>query len=219
MSYMLVASEVLGFIGDKRAADKQQHAIDAENDKARQELKAKKDAWTEIYGDLEQNLADYYTNLTPDILEATGLQDEAESFAKAKKHYTTLIAQRGLGGSGLEADFLAKQEIGSAERRAEIRATAEETVREKQRSFLQGGAQEKRDSAKRGEFISDTAAQQRLQIANQRAQAEQQSAQQLIEAGAKEFGRQPITIDQTPEEFQASQDFDVGHNVGFEPFE
>ena len=212
-----ITAVAIGKVLSKRAADKQQHAIDAENDRARQEQKAKVDAWTELYGELEQNLADYYTNLTPDVLKATGLQDEAESFAKAKEQITTRIAQRGLGGSGLEADLLAKQEIGSAERKAEIRATAEETVRERQRSFLHGGEQEKRDLTQRGEAISDTAAQQRLQVAQQRSQAEQQSAMQLISTGAKAFGRQPTTtVGKTSE---ASQAFDVGHNVGFEPFE
>lgn len=97
----------------------------------------KYDDWKDIYGDVEQNLADFYENMTPEFLTSAGLEEEAKSFATAQTNIKTSLAQRNLGGSGLEADLIAGQEIQSAEKRAEIRRDAPLQVAEMQQNFLQ----------------------------------------------------------------------------------
>ena len=198
-----IVSVGVGMIASKRASDKLQHAIDA-----------RKDAWDALYGNVEQNLADYYNNLTPDKLIAAGIQAEELGFAESKKQLITRLAQRGLGGGGLEADLIAKGEIGSAERRAEIRATAEETVREQQSIYLQGGEQEKSNITE-----------QKARIAEQIAAAEQKSAMKLISVGAMAYGKKPTTlpapnpVPKTKQQDTAGQRFDAVHNVGYEGFD
>ncbi len=45
------------------------------------DIDERSDAWDSIYGSVEQNITDYYTNLTPDKLIAADLQAEEAGFA------------------------------------------------------------------------------------------------------------------------------------------
>lgn len=120
------------------AASAEQGRIAAEGSAAQLDFeKEKYQEWKDIYGDVEQNLADFYENMTPDFLIGAGLQEEAKSFSTAQTNIKTSLAQRGLGGGGLEADLIAGQEIGSAENRAQIRRDAPLKVAEMKQNFLQ----------------------------------------------------------------------------------
>lgn len=98
--------------------------------------------YMDIYGDIEENLGAFYENLTPETLAAAGLQEQAQTFAKAKEQITTNLAQRRIEGSGLEASIMSQAELKNAETKAKIRADAPIQVAQLQQGFVQGkGAQ------------------------------------------------------------------------------
>lgn len=69
----LGASVVGSVISGKSA--KKQAAAAAEADKAELDFaKEQYQDWLDTYGDLQDNLAEYYNNLTPDTLEVQGLE-------------------------------------------------------------------------------------------------------------------------------------------------
>ena len=97
------------------------------------------DDWKETFGDVESNLSDYYSNLSPDYYEAAGLQ----AFEQERKAQMTQLrenlAQRGLATSGVTAAVERADAINAAEQRATIRAEAPSKVAQEQSNFLQIG--------------------------------------------------------------------------------
>ena len=92
--------------------------------------------WKAIYGDLQENLGEYYKNLSGSTLVAPQLQAQAMEYQKALRETTQQLAQRGLSGSGMEAQALTSMAMQSAEQRAAIRASADQQVAEKKLQFL-----------------------------------------------------------------------------------
>jgi len=95
--------------------------------------------WKAIYGPIEENLSEYYTNLTPERLTAQGLQGQQAEFQRARTHIQENLTQRGLADSGVAIAADTNLELQNALARAKIRSDAPERVREQQQSFLQGG--------------------------------------------------------------------------------
>lgn len=163
------------------------------SDKVVDEADRRKAEWDELYGDLEQNVADYYGSLDPDELAAEGLQAEAEGYAKTKEKIQVQLAQRGMGGGGLEAGLAAKQELHSAERRADIRAGAEGKVAEEQAGFLSGVKGEKAAA----QAAVDTAQSAAASEAAAAESAAWESTAQIVGAGAKHFASKPPAVTPT----------------------
>jgi hypothetical protein len=95
--------------------------------------------WQDTFGSIQDNLADYYTNLTPEQVEAQDL----EAFELEKKAVLDTIeqefAQRGITTSGLHAGVIQDIEMDSALQRAQIRTNAPTKTRQAQQNFLQIG--------------------------------------------------------------------------------
>lgn len=89
-----------------------------------------------IYGDLEKNLADYYTNLTPEQRTNRNLDRYDKQFKMAQDKVQQNIAQRGLIGSGIEQETLAQMEQNAINDRLNIAEQAEQSVRNEQMGFL-----------------------------------------------------------------------------------
>ena len=97
------------------------------------------DDWQNIFGGVQENLANYYNSISPDYYVAAGLEVfEKEREAQMGKLNETL-AQRGLSNSGLAATVATEDAISSAEARASIRREAPRQAREDQSRFLQIG--------------------------------------------------------------------------------
>lgn len=97
------------------------------------------DDWQNIFGGVQENLANYYNSISPDYYVAAGLEAfEKEREAQMGKLNETL-AQRGLSNSGLAATVATENAISSAEARASIRREAPRQAREDQSRFLQIG--------------------------------------------------------------------------------
>lgn len=99
--------------------------------------------WDSMYGPVEANLSEYYSNLTPERFTAMGVQSTAQSFQGLQEQLKESLAQRGISGSGIEAQGITDLTIAQAQREADIRASAPEAVAQQQQGFLQLGLNQK----------------------------------------------------------------------------
>lgn len=196
------ASVVLGFIGMNKAeqASERAEALSAaELDFAMERY----DDWKAIFGPLEENMADFYNNLTPEVLETAGLELQSEEFSKAREQAMTTLEQRGLTGSGLEADFTAKSNLTSAESRAKIRRDAPFKVAEMQQGFLNSNITEKSASMA---GVSQTMS-RNTNRAEQDAISMWDSSGRLLSTGLESYGRRSPTADEGTTESYSDNDY------------
>lgn len=92
--------------------------------------------WEDTYGDIEQNLSNYFENLSPEKQAQLGLTASNRNFQEARRVLKETLDQRGLGGSKFAESQLLQADIGQARDTATIRALAEEDVINKQLTFL-----------------------------------------------------------------------------------
>jgi anti-sigma-K factor RskA len=95
--------------------------------------------WKEIYGPIEQNLASYYTNLSPDTFAAQGIQFAEEAYATAVERQQEVFAQRGINDSGISALVESNAQFDLARNKASIRQAAPQQVAQQQLDFLSVG--------------------------------------------------------------------------------
>lgn len=95
--------------------------------------------WQDIYGSVQENLSDYYENLTSEKLVAQNLQSQQQEYQTAVKDIKETMAQRGLTDSGLETATLAQARLENAEERAAVRASGDELVNQQKLNFLSLG--------------------------------------------------------------------------------
>lgn len=156
-------------------ADKAADSAEASQKRALAFEQKKYDDWKALYGDVEENLADYYKNLTPEYYEVRGV----EAFEKEKEATLTKLRetfeQRGIRrDSSLALGTEAAFEMGAAATKANIRASAEQATADAKQSFLGLGTQ--REPAGIGPLL--------LQDANNQAAM----ARQAAEAAGEAFG-------------------------------
>lgn len=97
------------------------------------------DDWKEVYGGIQDNLSEYYSNITPDMYEVQGLEQFQQEFETSQQRLSESLAQRGIVDSGLSAQLEQQQQIGGAQERARIRVAAPTLAAEEQSRFLQIG--------------------------------------------------------------------------------
>lgn len=95
--------------------------------------------WQKVYGPIQQNLADYYTNLSGDTLVAQQLSSQAREYADAYRKAEQQLAQRGLTQSGIAAAQSTAMDIQGANARAGIRAGGTGQAMLQKAGFLQLG--------------------------------------------------------------------------------
>ncbi len=135
----IAGSAVLGAVVSSNAAGK---ATDAASKASQSELafnQQRYDDWKEVYGPIQDNLSDYYSNLSPDMYEAQGLEAFNAEYQKAQDAVATSLAQRGITDSGLSAQLEQQGAVSAAQSRAAIRMDAPAKVAELQSNFLQIG--------------------------------------------------------------------------------
>jgi hypothetical protein len=134
--------------GEEKAAKAAAQAADRSYALTEEQVKFNREQysdWKDIYGDLQENLGNYFKDLGEDKIMSLGLTNQQKEYQAARMEVTKEIAQRGLTGSGIETDVLASGAFQNATARATIRSTAEDTVQQKKLAFLgiglgQGGA-------------------------------------------------------------------------------
>jgi len=142
MNWLGLGALGLGAAGLYNSYSQGQQATAASNNSnalAQEQLKraqAKDAYYKSIYGDLEKNLSDYYTKLTPSKQEQLGLSRYAKQFKQAQNNYNASMAQRGLSGSGIDAAGARQMEMQAAMDKTNIMQQADAQTRQKQLGFL-----------------------------------------------------------------------------------
>jgi len=118
----------------------QQQAIADEQMAYQQELRSQ---WDQTFGSVERNLSDYYNNLSPEKLTTAGVQANQESFQAVQKQLQQTLAQRGISGTGVEAQGLTQLAVSQAQQDANVRVNAPQQVAQQQQGFYSLGIPQK----------------------------------------------------------------------------
>ena len=140
MSAMIVAAVVGAAVVGKMAADASKDASKRQAASAKTQLEfeqAKYNRWLDIYGDVEENLGEYYENLSPETYAAQGLQSQQQEYQAAVTQMKEHFAQADISG-GAVAGLESQAALENARARATVRAEAPTKVAEAQRGFVSG---------------------------------------------------------------------------------
>lgn len=125
--------------GEKEGRENAAAAAAAANKMASENIEFQREQysdWKAVYGELQDNLGEYFNNLGPERVMTLGLQEQQRAHQKSKQQIRRTMAQRGLGDSKFEAYMQTMSDVGNASERAMIRATAEERSAQQRMSFL-----------------------------------------------------------------------------------
>lgn len=178
----IAGSAVLGAVVSSNAAGK---ATDAASKASQSELafnQQRYDDWKAVYGPIQDNLSDYYSNLSPDMYEAQGLEAFNAEYQKAQDAVATSLAQRGITDSGLSAQLEQQGAISAAQNRAAIRMDAPAKVAELQSNFLQIGLGQDPSGDIAGTLARNTSTTQNIATQSQMA-AGQAAGNAITEVG------------------------------------
>lgn len=100
---------------------------------------AKHEEWQSIFGDVQEQLSQYYEDYDADTIEALGVQNIEKEYATSKQNLTRSLAQRGISGSGTEAAALTALESQRALGAAGVRAAAPHQAMQAKEGFLSLG--------------------------------------------------------------------------------
>ncbi len=154
----VIVSGGMSYLGSKDASKASSDASAAQIAFERE----KYDDWNEVYGPLQDNLTDYYSNVTPDYYASVGLEDFETQYQTSLDRIDENLIQRGIDpSSGIGASIEAQAELSAAETRASIRRDAPIKAAEDKSRFLQIGL-----GQNPGSSLSATMAQQTQQKAD-----------------------------------------------------
>lgn len=146
MTGAIIGSAVLGAASSasssSKAASSANAATEASSEAAAAQLaftKEQYEDWKATFGDVQSNLSAYYKSLTPDSFAASGIQSLNTQYADASKKIDQALAQRGIVGSGLQAQAHTDLMNQQAQASAQIRAEAPLKVAQEQMKFLSLG--------------------------------------------------------------------------------
>lgn len=142
----------------------------------------KYDDWQATYGSIQDNLSDYYQNLTPEYYAAVGLEAFNQEQQASMTRVEQSLAQRGLADSSLATSIEAQSELDAAETRAGIRRDAPAQARQEQSNFLSMGL-----GVNPGNSVS-AALQSQANTATQYAQQSEIAAGQAIGTAVSSVG-------------------------------
>lgn len=130
--------------------------------------------WKAIYGPMQENLANYYANVSPEMYAAQGLEAYQQEYETSMKRLDETLAQRGIGDSPIAISLREQAGLQAAEERAEIRRDAPRMAAEDKTRFLQIGM-----GQNPAQSLQQTLA-QRTQSASQYALASEQAAGRAV---------------------------------------
>ena len=192
MTAVAGATLVSGYMGSKsadKASDKASEASEAQLAFEQRRY----DDWNAVYGPLQDNLSQYYQNVTPDYYASVGLETFQEQYQTGLQRLEENLVQRGIDPtSGIAASLEAQAELGAAETKASIRREAPRKAMEDQSRFLQIGLGQNPASSV-GSALS-----QQTQLANQQSAYANQAAGDAWAAAIPAVGR-AIDAYNTPE--------------------
>ena len=95
--------------------------------------------WQSIFGPVQQNLASYYKNLSPDTVASLGLQNIEQEYTRSTQQLDQALAKRGITNSGATEAGLTQLEQTRMLGRAQVRNDAPNIVAQQQANFLNIG--------------------------------------------------------------------------------
>ena len=96
--------------------------------------------WKKIFGPIQDNLSDFYQNLSSDRVASLGLENQQKEFQSMQKQLALNFAQRGISpDSALNASTSSTLGFANATERARIRTQAPITAAQEKLNFLSIG--------------------------------------------------------------------------------
>jgi hypothetical protein len=135
----IVGTAVVGAVVQNNASKRATKSSNAASAKELEFAQKQYDDWLQVFGPMQDNLAEYYNNLTPDYIASTGLQNVESERAVALDRINQSLAQRGLLGSGLEAGAIVDVELETAQRKSQVRSEAPMQAAQQKLNFLSLG--------------------------------------------------------------------------------
>ncbi len=117
-------------------------AADDASDAAKTELEfaqSQYNDWLDVYGPIQENLSEYYAQLSPDAYAAQGIQYLEEESQRAFDIQAQSLAQRGITDSGISVALEREDQFDLAKGRATIRQQAPQSVADQRLNFLSVG--------------------------------------------------------------------------------
>lgn len=140
-----VVAAGVGYAGQRQSAKAQRRAADQQAQAMHEQLEWEKQQyadWEKVYGPIQNNLSNFYSNLSPDYYAAVGIENFNKQFQASMQRIETSLAQRGIDpASGIQASLTQQAELSAAETRATLRRDSERMMREDQMGFLGLGMQ------------------------------------------------------------------------------
>ena len=175
------------------AADRQTAAAERASDREIAFARERYADWKAVFGDVQENLSKYYTNLSPEFIEAQGLEAIERERALASERINETFAQRGIGTSGLRQQAEVDLEMATAGERARVRAEAPMRTAQEQLGFLQVGLGQNpqgqmQNALARNSQIQSNLAIQRQQQASRASAAANKAIGSAVETGFQYLG-------------------------------
>lgn len=167
----------------KDSADGAQKSADKANKRSLAFEREKYEEWQATYGGLEDNMAAYYNQLTPEFYATQGLEAFQKEQQVAQERIKTSLAQRGIEDSGIALALEHQTAQEGAETRARIRAEAPGMAMQEKQGFLNAGL-----GLQPGQSYS-TALSNQANVATQRANVAEQAAGQVIGTAVSTVGK------------------------------
>lgn len=136
MSFFVAGAIVVGAVVAADSASDARSDAKAANKQSLDFEKRKLESWQKVYGSVEKNLSQYYNSLTPDAYAAKGINEFNKQNELALERIRTSLVQRGMMDSGISTAVKLQSELGGAETRAQIRASADDVVASEKKNFL-----------------------------------------------------------------------------------
>lgn len=172
-SAIAAATVTSAYLSSEAAGDASDKASQAAKDQLAFE-KQRYDDWKAVYGGIQENLSEFYSNITPEFYETQGLENFRKEQDIAMDRVKTSLAQRGIEDSGVSLALENQMELQGAEARAEIRAEAPMKAAKEQSNFLSLGL-----GVDPSQSQSNALANQSQQLQTQATIAEQQAGQAI----------------------------------------
>lgn len=166
----VVVGAGISYLGSEKASKRSKKASDTQIAFEQE----KYDDWQETYGPIEDNLSEYFNNLSPEYYEVQGLEAFEKEKTVAFEQLQESLAQRGISDSGIAIDIEKDLALESAQARARIRTEAPAAAASEKMRFLQVGLGQSPDAS-----LSQTLAQRAQTATIESAQASAATGQAI----------------------------------------
>ena len=95
--------------------------------------------WENIFGPIQQNLSNYYKNISSDSISSAGIQSIMAQHSQSRQTLDTELAKRGLPNSGATVQGLTSLESAAMLGKAQVQANAPMVAAQQKTNFLSGG--------------------------------------------------------------------------------